>query len=347
MNGIKDPREKRHVFNAKWHPGIFSFQEKRRLLKRFLRIVFFPVTLSALLFKRICRSLILPSSNYRKKEVRTTADIFLDRWSLRAETSLQRFFSIDLLTLHTPDGIALSGVYYNAKKRIANTPVVILFQSNSSLMQHGEYDWLLEECAKKELAIDFVSFDYRGCGESPGKAKRINDLVLDGDAAYQYVKEKRQLADERIFFYGHSLGGCISTLVQSLYPEKAIKAVNERSFSSVDKLLVKRYRRAGRLLSFLAKRLSWNASPADIWPNLRGKNLIIFQKDDEIIPFSASLFYALKSRSTKNLHYIELIAEDHTKKHPFHHSMPLSNYLDKRTKQCAEQSVFNFLLNEN
>ena len=130
------------------------------------------------------RSKILPSSNYRKKEVRLTAEIFSTRWAKNTSP-----FTPHKLKLYTPDGYCLSGIYYQHKDSSEKTSVILLFQSNSSLVKHGEYEWLLETCEKRGFVIDFISIDYRGCGESNGKILQATDFILDGDTLYQFVRK--------------------------------------------------------------------------------------------------------------------------------------------------------------
>ncbi|MEM8628687.1 MAG: alpha/beta hydrolase [Chlamydiota bacterium] len=332
-----------YVFNAKWHQAIFPYRIRNKRLKQLGSALFFPLFFLLRIGRAICRRKLLPASSYRKKEARTTAAIFLRRWSVEGENSLRKNFDVYNILLHTPDGAAISGVYYAHKEKTPDTPVVLLFQPNGSLVKHGEYEWLLASCQERNIVANFVTIDYRGCGESSGRARKASDLILDGDTLYQYVRTCLQSDPARIVFYGHSLGASVAAFVKSLYPNQPIKYVNERSFASITQLFSLRYPRMGGVFSWIMRSLDWELDVSDQWSSLRGEKLVLFQKNDAIIPYRASLHYFLQAKSRKSTSYVELTPYTSLSSAAFHHSLPLKNYIDKHTSLCAEKRVLDFL----
>ncbi len=337
------------VFNAKWHKNIFKFRKKRRVLNFFIQLAFFPITITFRFLRTLVRKQILPSSTYSKKEIKTISEIFHHYWFTpnHNDNPIKEFYHPTPLQLITPDGASLSGIYFKHIQSDETTPTIILFQPNASLTKHEEYSWLLEKTAQKSIPSNFVTFDYRGCGESLGKTKNKGTLLLDGDTVYQFVKDELMVPSNLIYFYGYSLGGAISASIRALYPEKEIKYVNERSFSSLSNVIKRKFPKAGCFLSWLAKNLGWDLQVLELWPSLCGEKLVIFQPEDEIIPYSASLFHGLFSQNRahecETIH-LELSSKDI--KINFHHSAPLNHYVDKETKCCAQQKVLDFLFKD-
>ncbi|MCZ6837567.1 MAG: alpha/beta fold hydrolase [Planctomycetota bacterium] len=74
-------------------------------------------------------------------------------------------------------------------------------------------------------------FDYRGYGQSEGKARNRVDLIADTDAALEAMLQRKDVDPERVGLYGQSLGGAIGLNVMASRLE--IKAgVFESSFAS-------------------------------------------------------------------------------------------------------------------
>jgi len=74
-------------------------------------------------------------------------------------------------------------------------------------------------------------FDYRGYGESQGKATRRGPLVEDTNAALDALLAREDVDPKRIGMYGQSLGGAIGINVMADRPEIRA-AVLESSFAS-------------------------------------------------------------------------------------------------------------------
>ncbi len=333
------------VFNAKWHKNLLCLKKNRGILSVFT--FFFRFFLGP--FRKICRKKILPSSSYSKKEVKALKEVFFRNWFSKksCENPLYDFYIAKPLKLITPDGVSLSGTYFRARRAAKETPVIVLFQSNSSLKDHSEYDWLLAQAAQENHIANFITFDYRGCGTSYGKAGKANDLILDGDTAYQFVKDYLKVSSKHIILYGFSLGGAVSAQVCNLYPDQFHKCINERSFSSLTAVISSSYR-YGKFLAYFTKKLNWEFNTLNIWPNVKGKKLLIYQPKDEIIPLKASLFYNLSIQNKiTNSKCIQLEILPESQITQFYHSTPLNHYIDQKTNLCAQDTVIEFLFEKS
>ncbi len=83
--------------------------------------------------------------------------------------------------------------------------------------------------------------DYRGYGCSQGKFPTESSVYEDVEAAWNYLTQVRQIPPERIFVYGHSLGGAIAIELAQHHPEIAGLAV-EGTFTAMRSMVDYRYR---------------------------------------------------------------------------------------------------------
>ncbi len=74
--------------------------------------------------------------------------------------------------------------------------------------------------------------DYRGYGRSPGKFPTESSVYEDVEAAWNYLTQEQKIPPEKIFVYGHSLGGAIAIDLALAHPEIAGLAV-EGTFTSM------------------------------------------------------------------------------------------------------------------
>lgn len=79
--------------------------------------------------------------------------------------------------------------------------------------------------------LNLFIFDYRGYGQSAGKARARNDLIADTDAAIDALLARSDVDPARIGIFGHSLGGAMALNVMA-HREEIGAAVIESAFSS-------------------------------------------------------------------------------------------------------------------
>ena len=83
------------------------------------------------------------------------------------------------------------------------------------------------------LGLNVLLVDYRGFGRSPGDFSPSEASVYaDADTAWNYLVGDRRIPRDKIFLYGHSLGGAIAIELATRHPDAAGLIV-ESGFTSV------------------------------------------------------------------------------------------------------------------
>ena len=129
-----------------------------------------------------------------------------------------------------------------------------------------------------ELDLDILIIDYRGYGQSTGKATE-QGTYLDAQAAWDYLINDRRIPADQIIVFGRSLGGAIGAWLGVQHTPAAV--IIESSFSSgVDM--------AQRIYPFMPVRLITRLQypVTDYVAQLNCPVLVVHSRDDEIIPFA-------------------------------------------------------------
>ena len=108
-------------------------------------------------------------------------------------------------------------------------PVILYFHGNAS--NNGD----LGEVAAifYRLGVSVMLVDYRGYGMSGGLFPNEKRVYEDAEAAWQYLTQKLKIEPQRIFVYGHSLGGAVAIDLASKHPNMAGLIV-EGTFTSIE-----------------------------------------------------------------------------------------------------------------
>lgn len=77
-----------------------------------------------------------------------------------------------------------------------------------------------------------LMIDYRGYGKSKGGKPSEAKVYEDAESAWNYLVKQRGISPNRIFIYGHSLGGAIAIDLAVRHPEAA-GIIEESSFTSM------------------------------------------------------------------------------------------------------------------
>jgi hypothetical protein len=96
----------------------------------------------------------------------------------------------------------------------------------------GDYNYLARMSALRQLGFSVLVFDYRGYGLSKGDFPSELQVYQDSQAAWQYLRDVRQIPPEQIFIYGESLGGAIALDLAIRHPE-AGGLIMQSSFTSM------------------------------------------------------------------------------------------------------------------
>ncbi|MBB6326071.1 hypothetical protein FHS59_001699 [Algoriphagus iocasae] len=115
-------------------------------------------------------------------------------------------------------GITLAGTLTMPKDG-SNFPAVILISGSGAqnrdeeLMGHKPFLVLSDFLTRNGIAV--LRYDDRGTGESTGKFSTgtSSDFADDAEAAFDYLRTRKEINSEKIGFAGHSEGGIIAPMV--------------------------------------------------------------------------------------------------------------------------------------
>ena len=159
-----------------------------------------------------------------------------------------------------------------------NAPALLYFHGNGSNL--GD----LTEIAAifHRLEVSVLLIDYRGYGKSSPTFPNEARVYEDAEVAWQYLIKTKKLEPERIFVYGHSLGGAIALDLAVKHPEMA-GLITEGTFTSIEEM-------AGLSKVFRLFLLNWLVTQRfdsiNKIESLQTPILILHGTDDEVIPLS-------------------------------------------------------------
>lgn len=84
----------------------------------------------------------------------------------------------------------------------------------------------------QQIGLSVLLVDYRGYGQSKGRFPSETQVYEDADRMWQYLTQERSIPPEKIFVYGHSLGGAIAIELATRHPQFAGLIV-DGSFTSI------------------------------------------------------------------------------------------------------------------
>lgn len=136
-----------------------------------------------------------------------------------------------------------------------------------------------------KLGYDVLLFNYRGFGKSKD-SPTPDRLTQDGQAVIDYAL-KQGYKPENVVIHGFSIGGAIATktLASKEHVYKEIKFINDRSFSSLEKV-IKNFRIAPifkRVLLLMLKICRWNIDVTKDWKKLKNPKIILFSDTDKVV----------------------------------------------------------------
>lgn len=133
--------------------------------------------------------------------------------------------------------------------------------------------------------------DYRGYGESGGRARRRAGLEADLDAALGYLRSRPEVDPDRVGIVGHSLGGALGLAVASRRPEDVAAIAVVSAFADWPRIAadaVASGPRAGSVLrgavGLLVRRGLAPEEAAERLADAGVPMLVVHGADDEIVP---------------------------------------------------------------
>lgn len=136
------------------------------------------------------------------------------------------YHSEDITFKNAKANITLGGTLTLPKKE-GNFPAVVLISGsgsqdrNEEIMEHKPFLVLADHLTKNGIAV--LRFDDRGVGASGGNPANATsaDFATDAQAAFDYLKTRKEINKKEIGFIGHSEGGLIAQLLAEKNPDAA------------------------------------------------------------------------------------------------------------------------------
>ena len=172
--------------------------------------------------------------------------------------------------LDTEDGVRLHGWYI---PRHGSKQTLLFFHGNAGNISHRGASVEIFH----RLGLNVFIFDYRGYGKSQGKPDE-NGLYRDASAAWRYLNNKREFAQDDIILFGRSLGGAVAAkLAAEVQPGGLIL---ESTFSSARDVANAVYPILSRMIF-----LRFDFNTANHVRRVACPVLVLHSPNDEIIPF--------------------------------------------------------------
>lgn len=228
---------------------------------------------------------ILPSSRMTKKEKKHSALLVSD--FLAANPS-----RAERLRIKTADGAQIDGVTIYPKDKELLPPAaeqkwIIFCQGMAEDYANNLQKDILQYA--EQTKANLLLFNYRGVAKSKKRALGAKDLVIDGEAAIQYLLSKG-VPEKNILIHGYSLGGGVAAEMAHIHQDCAF--LDEKSYSSLSKVVKKGGFVPKGLRGIAASGLKlckWNLKAAKSWNEIKGNKGVVFHINDEEIPYKASL----------------------------------------------------------
>jgi len=209
------------------------------------------------------------------------------------EEARERLLSLGgrIVEFKTPDGETLEGLLF--KSRVGSGKGIVCALGNYYCFDHAsdQVSFFREQFYDADLLI----LNYRGVGKSSGSSSP-RGLALDVYTACEYLHKVHDVDPSQEIVYGHSLGGYAAVkggaLFQKAHPDERVSVASDRSFCTLSEAA---NQIAGYFFYLLAVLLRWELDATKEWEVFRGKKVIIYDKQDGIIPFPASFFKAVEN----------------------------------------------------
>ncbi|HEY9852898.1 MAG TPA: alpha/beta fold hydrolase [Leptolyngbyaceae cyanobacterium] len=136
----------------------------------------------------------------------------------------------------------------------------------------------------QQLGFSVLLIDYRGYGKSKGNFPTESQLYQDAEIAWNYLVNQQKIPADRIFIYGHSLGGAVAIELATKHPEAAGLIV-QNSFTSMANTIARYpYFRIFPISLILTHRFD----SINKVKSLRIPVLFVHGVDDPLIPYTMS-----------------------------------------------------------
>lgn len=274
-----------------------SIEKIKRIAWNILSVVIPLIGLARLAgygIKCLARLAILPAAFHSEKVKQASAGLFHHSCD-----HIARNFSGTIMpksvAISTPDGAIINATVFRRSLN-PNTPTCIYFNGNAALKSLRSAGWVLDSPYPTNLVV----FDYRSAGESKGFFNDTRDLLIDGASLVHWVRQDLKTPDDKIHFYGTSLGGAVALKTKALDKRLTGAFLSDRSFASIESVLKSWtknihffFKPLRALIIWTLKKQFMELDAASDYRKLKGRSLLFYHKQDEIIPYEASLAAAV------------------------------------------------------
>lgn len=200
-------------------------------------------------------------------------------------------YKYEEVTFKSEDGTKLHGWFIQNHGDDRKGTVVYSHGNAGAIGHHlGFITWA------SSAGYQILMYDYRGFGESEGSVER-KGIVEDVNAAVKYVKSRKDVDSEKVFSFGHSLGGAKS--IAALGGEKRESVVGVISFAGFSSYQKIAQRMAGEIaLNLVTEELSPRDYVAKISPT---PLLIVHGDQDAVVPVEHGRELFGKAKEPKSL----------------------------------------------
>lgn len=172
--------------------------------------------------------------------------------------------------LETSDDVKISGWYIPAPD--AKFTILFCHGNGGNIMHRLDSINLFYN-----LGVNCFIFDYRGYGKSGGKTTE-QGTYDDATAAYNWLREKKEIEPENIIIFGRSLGGSIAAWLGAKVPSNSV--VIESTFTSYVDIGRKFYWYMP--VRFFAR---YSYRTIDYVKDIKCPVMFIHSRDDELMPY--------------------------------------------------------------
>ncbi len=178
------------TFQASWNTANEPLKDST--LDKVKQCVFF-------LINRLAAMFILPSTMKSDSEVKASQQRFDAVWKSDSSEGavLRKHYTPEPIEVTTPNGVKIRGIHFKNRHLAQDAKTVLCFQPNAMLSKQGAFDWLMEKSALYDKHAHFITFDYRGAGESESRPYSGKDLILDGESIYQFTVDKLGVSPQK------------------------------------------------------------------------------------------------------------------------------------------------------
>ena len=204
-----------------------------------------------------------------------------------------------MFSISTPDRHSITAILFFPAAKTRHSSHVVLLVSPNACVAECYYDCDVSVRFYTRLGYHVLVYDYRGSGGSSGDVTPEN-TVSDARLAVEFVEKKYRVSLEIV--HGTSIGGFVVPRVSRETPF----LIFDRTFCDMNSLVSKFVRISGICCSILASAIAVLVRLCRRWPmeiapifDTKRNSLILFDPEDEIVNFSASLIAGLTRRFCK------------------------------------------------